>query len=185
MRDDPAKYTKGGAVMGNIDNEKMNSIKSAIAYNLRALRISRGLSQEEIAKRCGLRQSAVAAWESGRSQPSLQMFFMLADFYGVTPDEIAGIKPAERAPAITTPAGEVVAEIPTKYETAREPGASSGQKVYAVLSSPSLKKSPRAARAVRAERRRREREKELAIESVAAEFKKVLIDYMKKEISEK
>lgn len=166
--------------MGNIDNEKMNSIKSAIAYNLRALRISRGLSQEEIAKRCGLRQSAVAAWESGRSQPSLQMFFMLADFYGVTPDEIAGIKPAERAPAISTPAGETVAEIPTQCEAS----APAGQKVYAVLSSPSLKKSPRAARAIRAERRRREREKELAIESVAAEFKKVLIDYMRKETSE-
>ncbi|MHB0875409.1 MAG: helix-turn-helix domain-containing protein [Anaerolineae bacterium] len=49
------------------------------AYQVACLRIERGMSQEELARRAGTHQPSVARLESGRSTPSLRMLRRLAE----------------------------------------------------------------------------------------------------------
>ncbi len=47
-------------------------------------------TQEELAKRLGVERSAVAKWESGKSQPQAARLIALAEIFGCTIDEILG-----------------------------------------------------------------------------------------------
>ena len=47
-------------------------------------------TQEELAKRLGVERSAVAKWESGKSQPQAARLVALAEIFGCTVDEILG-----------------------------------------------------------------------------------------------
>lgn len=47
------------------------------------MRRSRKISQIELAKKLGVSQSAVAAWETGRNEPNLEMLDSLADIFNV------------------------------------------------------------------------------------------------------
>jgi transcriptional regulator with XRE-family HTH domain len=58
---------------------------------LRALRRQHNLSQRELAGRLGLASRAyIGALESGGKLPSLDLLVQLADFFGVTADELIG-----------------------------------------------------------------------------------------------
>lgn len=52
------------------------------------LRRERGLSQEEVAERIGVSRQAVAKWETGATTPDLENSIALAEFYGVTLDNL-------------------------------------------------------------------------------------------------
>ena len=52
------------------------------------LRRERGLSQEEVAERIGVSRQAVAKWETGATTPDLENSIALAEFYGVTLDDL-------------------------------------------------------------------------------------------------
>ena len=54
-----------------------------IKDTLRRLRQERGLTQEEVAERVGLTRQAVSGYESGRTQPGLDVLQRLADIYQV------------------------------------------------------------------------------------------------------
>jgi transcriptional regulator with XRE-family HTH domain len=56
---------------------------------LRSLRESKGLTQSELATRCGLHWNAVAQFENGRS-PSLRNLVKLADGLQVSLDRLVG-----------------------------------------------------------------------------------------------
>lgn len=47
-------------------------------------------TQEELARRLGVERSAVAKWESGKSQPQAARLVALAEIFGCTVDEILG-----------------------------------------------------------------------------------------------
>ena len=47
-------------------------------------------TQEELARRLGVERSAVAKWESGKSQPQAARLIALAEIFGCTVDEILG-----------------------------------------------------------------------------------------------
>ena len=47
-------------------------------------RIQKGLSQVDLAKKAGTKQSAISRFESGTSNPSLQFLYKIADALGVT-----------------------------------------------------------------------------------------------------
>ena len=47
-------------------------------------------TQEELAKRLGVERSAVAKWESGKSQPQAARLVALAEIFGCSVDEILG-----------------------------------------------------------------------------------------------
>ena len=47
-------------------------------------------TQEDLARRLGVERSAVAKWESGKSQPQAACLIALAEIFGCTVDEILG-----------------------------------------------------------------------------------------------
>ncbi|MBO6237008.1 MAG: helix-turn-helix transcriptional regulator [Schwartzia sp.] len=57
---------------------------------IREYRKQRKWTQEELANRLGVERSAVAKWESGKSQPQAARLVALAEVFGCTVDEILG-----------------------------------------------------------------------------------------------
>lgn len=57
---------------------------------IREYRKQQKWTQEELAKRLGVERSAVAKWESGKSQPQAARLVALAEIFGCTVDEILG-----------------------------------------------------------------------------------------------
>lgn len=68
--------------------------------NITRLRKSKGLTQVDFAKQLHVTQSAVSHWESGRSIPDTVQLFRIAEFFGVTVEELSQIKEQE-PPTIT------------------------------------------------------------------------------------
>lgn len=59
---------------------------------LKKLRESKGLSQLKLASLIGVSRSTIAMWESGKSQPSLEMLAELARLFEVSVDYLLDIK---------------------------------------------------------------------------------------------
>lgn len=60
------------------------------ADNVRANRERLGLSQEELARRVGLTNSAVSQWEAGRAKPRIGVMKALSEVFGMTVSELLG-----------------------------------------------------------------------------------------------
>lgn len=56
--------------------------------NLKFLRESKGLSQQEVADHVNINRSTIGYYELGKRQPLARILVKLADFYGVTINEI-------------------------------------------------------------------------------------------------
>lgn len=52
------------------------------------MRKKRGLTQDEFARKLHVSQSAVSHWERGRSLPDTLQLFQVAEFFGVTVDNL-------------------------------------------------------------------------------------------------
>ena len=55
---------------------------------IRELRKENGLSQQELAKLCGVHQTAVSQWEKGRTLPDRSSLQLLAKTFGVSVDTL-------------------------------------------------------------------------------------------------
>ncbi len=55
---------------------------------LKALRSSRGLTQEELAEALFVSRTAISKWESGRGYPSIDSLKGISTFFSVTIDEL-------------------------------------------------------------------------------------------------
>lgn len=60
------------------------------ADNVRANRERLGLSQEELARRVGLTNTAVSQWEGGRAKPRIGVMKALSEIFGMTVSELLG-----------------------------------------------------------------------------------------------
>lgn len=60
----------------------------AIHDNLRNLRLASGMTQEQAADRAGLTRQGLSSYETGRTQPSIEMLDRLAGIYGVDLDSV-------------------------------------------------------------------------------------------------
>ena len=49
------------------------------------------MTQEDVAKRLGITQSAISQWELGRSSPTAELLPKVAALYGCTVDELLGV----------------------------------------------------------------------------------------------
>jgi transcriptional regulator with XRE-family HTH domain len=72
-----------------------HSPKEIFAFNLRRLRTSAGLSQEELADRAGLHRTYISSIERGQRNVSLENIFVLAKALGAQPGEL--LKSIEQA----------------------------------------------------------------------------------------
>lgn len=66
------------------------------ATKIKSLRKSLDLTQEEFAERLGMSSQAVSKWETGTAMPDISMFPILANFFGVTTDELLGVDISRR-----------------------------------------------------------------------------------------
>ena len=53
-------------------------------------RQEKGLSQRELAAATGISQQAISCWEQNKRTPNMDDCIKLADFYGITLDELVG-----------------------------------------------------------------------------------------------
>lgn len=67
----------------------------ATGRNLRRLRKAKGYRQD-IYRQFGISPPVVSNWECGRNMPCIDNLVLIADFYGVTIDEILVIKGKEQ-----------------------------------------------------------------------------------------
>lgn len=67
----------------------------AYKFNLKEVRISRGLTQTELADKLGIAQQVISRYERGNFMPQLDNAKIIADALGVTVDELIIIKEAK------------------------------------------------------------------------------------------
>lgn len=62
-----------------------------LGEKLKILRKGHDLTQEQLAERLGISSQAVSKWETNSSYPDISILPVLANFYGVTTDELLGV----------------------------------------------------------------------------------------------
>lgn len=84
---------------GRVQDE--DEVAATFADRLKALRCKSGISQFELAKQLNMSQQAVAQWEAGKSEPSIEMLVNLAEFFHTTTDFLTGVndRSIKKAPA--------------------------------------------------------------------------------------
>jgi transcriptional regulator with XRE-family HTH domain len=69
-------------------SEQVSDASSTLGPRLRAIRLRRGLSLRELARRLELSPSAISQIETGKMQPSVRTLYALVSEFGVTVDEV-------------------------------------------------------------------------------------------------
>lgn len=59
---------------------------------IKELRTERGLSQAALAREIGVSQKAIDYWERGINEPKASYILALAEFFGVSSDDLLGRK---------------------------------------------------------------------------------------------
>ena len=62
----------------------------SIGYHLKMQRELAKLTQGELAKETGITQAAISRWEDDLRVPNIESCIKLADFYGISLDELVG-----------------------------------------------------------------------------------------------
>ena len=63
---------------------------------IKELRLSKGITQTELAELCGVHQTAVSQWEKGRTLPDKQTLVKLSDIFDVSVDLLMGKQSASK-----------------------------------------------------------------------------------------
>ena len=101
-----------------------------IAEQIKSARRRLGISQTELAKKLGVRQSTVAMWETGKNNPEYGKLIALSEVLGMKISSLAGESGALKVPVL----GKVQAGIPREaveeavgYEELSEEVARTGE----------------------------------------------------------
>ena len=66
----------------------MDDVKSIVAENLAQLRKAHGMTQAQLAEKFNYSDKAICRWERGDTLPDLNTLCAIADFYGVTMNDL-------------------------------------------------------------------------------------------------
>lgn len=97
-------------LLNKLRGEKMN-----IAYKIKNYRRDKDMTQEELAEYLNVSVSAVSQWESGKTLPDISTVLALANFFGVTLDELFDRTSAEKEKDM-----KEYRELAMKYENSGE-----------------------------------------------------------------
>ena len=61
-----------------------------LSEQLKKWRTARGISQVELARAMSVSKQSISNWENNNIQPSVDLLIQLADFFGVSADEMLG-----------------------------------------------------------------------------------------------
>lgn len=78
----------------------MEDLASIVGKNLAALRKSRGLTQQQLAKEINYSDKSISKWELGYTIPGVDVLVDFAEFYGVTVDYFLKPQDQEKLEAI-------------------------------------------------------------------------------------
>lgn len=70
----------------------MDCMKNKFAQRMRELRKENGLTQNQVAKMMGLSESAIAKYEQGKNEPTLDFLIAIAKFFKTTTDDLLGLE---------------------------------------------------------------------------------------------
>ena len=90
-----------------------------IGRNILELRKQKSITQEELAAELGVTAAAVSKWENGYTLPDILMLCALADYFGVTTDELLGRNTVQNQAIIvaeTEALGQKIADLISKYK---------------------------------------------------------------------
>ena len=59
---------------------------------IKELRLSKGLSQMQLAQKLSISQSAIAKWELGKTEPTASSIILLSKFFNETADYLLGLE---------------------------------------------------------------------------------------------
>ncbi len=65
-------------------------MKNKFSYNIKNLRLQKGLKQQELADKLSITQRKVSYWESGKVEPDIDMLWEIADLFEISVDELIG-----------------------------------------------------------------------------------------------
>ena len=58
--------------------------------SLKTMRVERGITQENLAKKLNISLKTISHWETGYTEPSITQLIAIADIYSVSLDELVG-----------------------------------------------------------------------------------------------
>ena len=63
-----------------------------IGNNIKRIRQNKGVTQEQLGDIIGVTGQAISKWENGSALPDIQVLPKLADYFGISIDELMGYK---------------------------------------------------------------------------------------------
>lgn len=82
-----------------------------IGRNILDLRKQKNVTQEDLATELGVTAAAVSKWENGYTLPDILMLCALADYFGVTTDELLGRRIAVKEAVVVADTAELTNKI--------------------------------------------------------------------------
>lgn len=65
-------------------------MNSLFSKNLKQLRLEKGLKQRDLALKLLTTQRKISYWESGKIEPDISSLWQIADYFGISVDELIG-----------------------------------------------------------------------------------------------
>lgn len=67
-------------------------MKDKFPEKIKDLREEKGISQEKLADQLGISHGIISFWENGKREPKLSNLILLAQYFGVSIDYLAGLE---------------------------------------------------------------------------------------------